>query len=429
YESMTEELLNMEANGAIAVIAAARLVGSSQNITFNKEFYNTLFPTAHHKLRLGDALVATKNNRGNFENDQKLILFGDPTMHLANPEYQAKITDITPDSIKALSQMSIAGKIEKSGELWTAFNGRILVKSYDSKKNRIYQIEEESDLRYVLPGNTIFRGTASVENGYFDIKFIVPKDITYGGNDGRFSLYFWDDEVDGTGYKNNLTIGGTESNLHDRIGPEISLKFNDDEFEHDGYTNPTPNLKIEITDTLSGVNIAGDIGHNINLTVDDEKINVTDLFNYYQDSFLSGQIQKQLGPLNEGVHDLVVKAWDNSNNSSELRTQFTVVADNELVLDRLLNYPNPFANETEFTFWTNSECEATIKIYTVAGRLIKKIDHIYAKYGFNHVRWDGLDEDGEPIANGVYLYKIYAKAHFNGRMSSDEAIEKLMIMR
>lgn len=429
YESMSEELMNMEGNGAIAVVAAARLVGSNQNITFNKELYNKLFPTAHHKLRLGDALISTKNTRGNYENDQKLILFADPTMHLANPEYQAKIIQASPDSIKALSQMRISGIVEKDGEQWNEFNGTILVKSFDSKKNRVYQIDDENTLKYELPGNTIFRGTGSVENGSFDIKFIVPKDITYGGEDGRFSLYFWDGEVDGSGYKNNVTVGGTESNLHDNTGPHISLKFNNNEFEHGGFTNPSPELTIEIADSLSGINIAGDIGHSINLTIDDEKINVTSFFNYYQDSYLSGHIQKQLGPLNEGLHDLVIKAWDNSNNSTELRTQFTVVADDKLVLERLLNYPNPFANQTEFTFWTNNDCEAAIKIYTVAGRLIKKIDHVYAKYGFNHIEWDGLDADGEPVANGVYLYKIYAKAHLNGSRTTAEAIEKLMIIR
>ncbi len=429
YECMTEELINMEGNGAIAVIAAARLVGSNQNITFNKELYKKLFPTAHHKLRLGDALSAAKNSRGNYQNDQKLILFADPTMHLANPEYQAKIIDFSPDSIKALSQMRISGKVEKNGEPWNVFNGKILVKSFDSKKRRVYQIDEGNILKYELPGNTIFRGTASVENGFFDINFIVPKDITYGGQDGRFSLYFWDGQVDGTGYQNNISVGGTEINLQDRSGPDISLKFNNNDFEHGGFTNPTPELTIEIADSLSGINITGDIGHNINLTVDDEKINVTNLFNYYQDSYLSGHIQEQLGPLNEGLHDLVIKAWDNSNNSSELRTQFTVIADDKLVLERLLNYPNPFVHETEFTFWTNSDCEAAIKIYTVAGRLIKKIDHVYAKYGFNQIKWDGLDADGEPIANGVYLYKIYAKAYLNGNKTTAEAIEKLMIIR
>jgi flagellar hook assembly protein FlgD len=29
--------------------------------------------------------------------------------------------------------------------------------------------------------------------------------------------------------------------------------------------------------------------------------------------------------------------------------------------------------------------------------------------GFNRVNWDGLDADGDPLANGVYLYKVTAQ--------------------
>jgi hypothetical protein len=281
----------------------------------------------------------------------------------------------------------------------------------------------------LLPGNTIFRGSATVNQGKFNSKFIVPKDISYGGNLGRLSLYFWNDEVDGSGFKDQLPVGGTETNFFDDQGPEITLRFSDEDFDYGGFTDESPTMNIEITDTLSGVNIAGDLGHNISLTLDDEKVILTDLFNYYNDNYTSGSINYQPGLLTEGIHNLTLKAWDNSNNSSEISTEFTVVAGDDLVLGSVLNYPNPFSNSTKFTFLTNQECKASIKIYTVSGRLIKKIDDIFAENGFNHVFWDGSDEDGDPLANGVYLYKISAKSQQDGKTISAEAIEKLMIMR
>jgi len=428
YESMAEELVLMEGNGAIAVIAASRLVGSSPNVAFNKRLYQELLPSAYYKTRIGDAITRTKNNRGNSENDQKIIYFGDPSMHLANPSYKARITDFTPDTIKALTRLSVSGEVQKEGSLWQDFNGQILLKSYDSKKYRNYIIDSTQSISYKLPGNTIFRGTTTVNQGNFHIEFIVPKDITYGGIEGRFSLYFWNDDVDGSTFKNEITVGGTETNLFDEQGPQINLKFDGNDFENSGFSTENPQITIEITDSLSGVNIAGDIGHSIILSLDDDKVNVTDLFNYYNNNSYSGSIAYSPSTLTEGTHQIVVKAWDNSNNSSEISTEFIVVNADKLVLSRLLNYPNPVKDDTEFTFWTNQPCEVTIRIYTVAGRLIKKIDHHYAELGFNHVLWNGADEDGNQIANGLYLYKIQAKVRQNNKILSTEAIGKLMIM-
>ena len=428
YESMSEELVLLEDNGAIAVLAAARLVSSAPNIAFTKKLYGKLFPSAYHKIRLGNAISTTKNSRGNPEDDQKLILFGDPTLILANPAYQATIYKSDPDSIKALSQLNISGVILKDGSTWHNFNGNILLKAYDSKKNRIYVIKENDVLNYLLPGNTIFRGTATVQNGEFNLKFIVPKDITYGGKSGRFSVYFWNDEVDGSGFKNSIPVGGTSTNILDNEGPQITIDFNGKDFYDGGMTNQNPVLSIEITDS-SGVNIAGDIGHSIVLILDDEKINVTDLFNYYNNNYVSGSINYAPGFLAEGSHSILVKAWDNCNNSSEINAAFIVVANEKLTIRKVMNYPNPFSNNTEFTFWINLDCETTIKIYTIAGRLIKKIDDVYASNGFNRIFWDGHDHDGDRMANGVYLYKICAKAQYEGKTISTEVVDKLMIIR
>lgn len=76
------------------------------------------------------------------------------------------------------------------------------------------------------------------------------------------------------------------------------------------------------------------------------------------------------------------------------------------------NYPNPFANETYFTFRLSQiPDEVKIRIYTVAGRLIKEITKKASElnYDLNKVFWDGKDEDGDTIANGTYLYKMIMK--------------------
>ena len=91
----------------------------------------------------------------------------------------------------------------------------------------------------------------------------------------------------------------------------------------------------------------------------------------------------------------------------------------------MLNYPNPFFGPTNFTFELTQPADVTIKIYTVAGRLIKVIDAGAVSAGFQQVPWDGLDADGDALANGVYIYKVFAN---DGNEKVGE-ISKIVVMR
>jgi flagellar hook assembly protein FlgD len=88
-------------------------------------------------------------------------------------------------------------------------------------------------------------------------------------------------------------------------------------------------------------------------------------------------------------------------------TKESTVSSEPKILD-LYNYPNPFSGYTYFTFkLTQIPDELKIKIYTVAGRLIREFILNSAKlnYDFNRIYWDGRDQDGDLVGNGVYLYK------------------------
>ncbi|MFC2133357.1 C25 family cysteine peptidase [Bacteroidota bacterium] len=85
------------------------------------------------------------------------------------------------------------------------------------------------------------------------------------------------------------------------------------------------------------------------------------------------------------------------------------IVEDEAKLLYVYNYPNPFKYDTYFTFkLTQVPDELKIKIYTVAGRLIKEIERISSdlNFDFNRIYWDGRDEDGDLLANGVYIYKV-----------------------
>ena len=77
------------------------------------------------------------------------------------------------------------------------------------------------------------------------------------------------------------------------------------------------------------------------------------------------------------------------------------------------NYPNPFSNNTQFSFEINESAEIEINIYTLGGRKIRNIDKEFYEAGYNFINWDGKDKYGDNIANGVYLYTLKALKNGN----------------
>ncbi|MBN1351820.1 T9SS type A sorting domain-containing protein [candidate division KSB1 bacterium] len=125
---------------------------------------------------------------------------------------------------------------------------------------------------------------------------------------------------------------------------------------------------------------------------------------------------------NEYILEFFVE--DASKNRLYFRREFQVISEFKLL--EVLNYPNPVKHTTDFTYTLTQNADwVTIKIYTIAGRLIRVLPHASNTIGFNQQFWDALDEEGDGIANGVYLYKIIARKG----SKQVEAIQKLIRMR
>ena len=127
----------------------------------------------------------------------------------------------------------------------------------------------------------------------------------------------------------------------------------------------------------------------------------------------------------------MVKAWDVNNNSSEQRLTFTVQEAAIPKVKRLYNYPNPFSTSTEFMLEHNQSCEimdVQIQIYTVGGRLVKTLLSQVSTQGFTTrgLNWDGRDDYGDLLANGVYIYRLQ---YLNSEGKKAEGTQKLVILR
>ncbi len=148
-------------------------------------------------------------------------------------------------------------------------------------------------------------------------------------------------------------------------------------------------------------------------------------------TYKKGNVRYPFNNLTAGSHQLKIKAWDTHNNSSEKIIDF-IVADNEqLVIDKLLNYPNPFTTKTSFFFEHNQACQdlkITIQVFTVSGKLVKTIQDIQTCTGFRTegIEWNGRDDFEDPIGKGVYVYRVSVE---NPQGQRAEKFEKLVILR
>jgi hypothetical protein len=73
----------------------------------------------------------------------------------------------------------------------------------------------------------------------------------------------------------------------------------------------------------------------------------------------------------------------------------------------LQNYPNPFAAATELEVGLPSAETVTVDVYDVAGRRVRELETAGVK-GWQQITLAGVNERGDPLASGVYFYKVHA---------------------
>ena len=424
YKSAAEALMFLPNTGAIASYSSNRLVFSGANHFLNYTFVDLLFDSPRDTLNLpisiGKASFKYKENHSTI-NDQKYNIFGDPTLRLIMPQYSAVIDSINGQNltsniqIKALSNTEIHGEILRpDNSPWSDFNGEGVLSIFDSERRVL--LSAIGNYPVNIPGGIIFNGRVSITNGKFSERFIVPKDISYENRNGKVIFYFLNNSVDGIGYTDRIVVGGTDSSMsNDGEGPEIDIYFDDESYNNGYLVNGNPKLIVKLADE-TGLNTTGTgVGHTLEGILNDDINNPIDFTNYFTGDLdaggKSGSINYKFTALENGDQELLVKAWDVFNNFSEENTFFTVVDGNELVIRDIYNYPNPFSDKTQFTFQQNlsKSIDVKIKIYSIAGRLLKEIEKFSINEKFVVVDWDGRDADGDQLANGTYLYKIIIK--------------------
>lgn len=426
--SLGERLILNPAGGCVGVISATELAFSFQNAQLNLTLYQQVTGRAgssgQYETPLSQGLLAAKTGG---TNNQKYQLMGDAAVQLVLPRLYASVTveklDGTPvTEMKRGETLRLRGQVlDRPGGTLMPFDGLASLLIEDAAPvDTVPGCLGQFCTNYPFRASPLYRGDISVTGGTFTGSFVVSMDARLGPA-GRARAYVtgadraWNS--DGVGSQALVVSAGTAP-TSDVDGPRLSLSF------PGGSTSVRPDavLKVDLFDD-NGILITGRTPQNgIIVTLDGnstQRTEITSTFRYAANSHQSGTAFFALPNLSPGPHHIDVSAADNlavGINAAFHRTTASIdfeVTDNPaLRVSRTFLFPNPASSggsTSGGSFVVDAPGDSVnvlLRIYTVSGRLIRTLTH---KGGLGQVQipWNGLDDEGFRLGNGVYLFKVH----------------------
>ena len=423
--SGAENLLFKDVGGAVSMVTTARPVFSSTNFDLNLALYGSVLKRESGQYqRLGDIIKFTKNNSKRGSLNRNFILLGDPSMRLSYPSKSIEVIEINGsaaangDTIRALQRVVVTGRVLDGVTQDESFNGTLDFSLFDKASNKQTLGSDGDAFDYLARDNELFRGSGKIENGAFEIEFIVPKNIDYNFGNGKMVMYALDNSsgIDALGTSLDFKIGGTaEGFIADNTPPTIELFINDSTAIIQGEYKPDVTFIINLFDE-SGINISENgIGQHISLSINDSiSYNLNDFYLAKLEDFRQGSLSFEIKDLKKGLNQIEIKAWDTHGNSAS-RSQNLFIIENSSNLTVINNSPNPFSEETQFSIQhllSGENLEVGIDVRNINGEPVAAIfKEVLRADERITLPWSGSKNNGQKLNPGIYIYtiKIYSK--------------------
>jgi len=375
--------------GNIVSIAAGRSTEYTDNgnlgIRIATHLFNNSVPTA------GDVFLLAISAGGH----KSYTLFGDPATSILIDSVSLDVE--IPDTAIGGRQLEIKGSVSNSAEKIFCY---FTEASYDTVLNATEDPENIIPVPIKKEGKTIFRGSAHIANDSFNVKVNIPYNIE--SDSGKISLYSrGEKEAYFTSY-----IYFIEGSLpEDTLPPSLEFKLQDRLLKRGDLIPPSGKITLIVRDS-SGL----DLRTKTNLQViinNREPLFMTDGFSYVTGSSTTGEVtfSYESSTLSDSIN-FEVYAKDNAGNIAVDAVSFKI--GEEELLWNIRNYPNPMKDKTVIVYHLSEEVPVEIRIFTIAGRLVKELSPGASRYGANYVEWDGRDKKGRKVSNGIYYYAIKA---------------------
>lgn len=266
---------------------------------------------------------------------------------------------------------------------------------------------------FILPEISINNRNLSGDyNLWIDVNPLVDNDTRY-------------DQPEQTHFNN---VANVKFNISgDRINPVMDVTFDGRKLIDGDIVSPNPNIVAVIKDENKFLALRDTAKFSMFLKYPDEtqirKIN----FSSSPETgvqFIPATLPENKCKLiykpsleKDGVYELRVSSRDESNNASgtnDYVIRFEVV--NKSSITNVMNYPNPFSTSTRFVFTlTGSKVpdRFRIQIMTITGKVVREINQdeigpIQIGRNITPFAWDGTDQFGDRLANGLYLYRVFS---------------------
>ncbi|MBK7790442.1 MAG: hypothetical protein IPJ54_18100 [Saprospiraceae bacterium] len=226
----------------------------------------------------------------------------------------------------------------------------------------------------------------------------------------------------------------------DKINPAMDVTFDGVKIINGDLVSPTPDIVIRINDENKYLHLESTslarielitmaTGNTEVLSPDDSRLSFA-----FEHKTGKNEARITFSPtLEDGDYTLLVQTQDESGNVSGnnmYTVEFRVSAEKKF--SNFYNYPNPFSTSTQFIFEFSGGLPENMKlqIMTLSGKVVKEVtmDELGPlRVGINRTlyRWDGTDDFGNKLGNGVYLMKAIGDSEFFDPMKG----ERLVIFR
>ncbi|ALJ01456.1 hypothetical protein DC20_13815 [Rufibacter tibetensis] len=222
-------------------------------------------------------------------------------------------------------------------------------------------------------------------------------------------------------YLNNTLEIPFNVNLSAGMPPVLDVVFDGVRILDGDIVSPSPLISMVLKNNTKTVPITDPASMKVYLKktgADFEEIDVTTnphIKWFPADDKNDFRVEYQPEKLENGKYTLEVQGVDalgQRAGSERYSINFEVV--NEASITNFYPYPNPFSSKTRFVFTLTGSTvpeKMKLQIMTVTGKVIREVQKeelgpIKIGNNVSEFAWDGTDEFGDRLANGVYLYRV-----------------------
>ena len=293
--------------------------------------------------------------------------------------------------------------------------------AFDSVRLYMSSTDPSNNTKLIFDGNKkpIFSGDTILIDQTIDTKNLAGNNsvyINFNANNAQPEQYLF----------NNYLI----KNIYvrpDSYAPNLDVTFDGVHILNKDIVSPKPSILIMLKDdsrylalndtALFKVQLRYPDGQLRSVRVDNDTLQFSPSNNLPGGDNNAAMLMYKPFLKEDGEYELIVTGKDVSSNPSgaiEYRVAFEVY--NKSMITNLLNYPNPFTSSTAFVFTltgTELPSQFRIEILTITGKVVREITKqelgpIKIGHNITEYKWDGKDQFGNHLANGVYLYRVIA---------------------